>query len=228
MARRSLWLIGLLLLAACGGEAPATVVGVLVEPSPTATATPSPTATPTVPPPSSAPTARPAATATRAARPEPNGTVPAGWRIYRGPRQMPFVIAYPPDWEVDESEIDEGQVAFISPSETEIVLISASDEPEPDADVDALREQFYRSQAELCDRSSIDTTGTERISGLTFASLGATCDSDGTLFYVYSGIGLNDRVPWFYLCISTEAAHEDNARRYFRPMVQTLNIYANP
>ncbi|MFN8514633.1 MAG: hypothetical protein U0841_18985 [Chloroflexia bacterium] len=38
--------------------------------------------------------------------------IPAGWRVYQG--TLPFVIAYLPDWTVDETQISNNLVYFSS------------------------------------------------------------------------------------------------------------------
>src|SRR5439155_15933151 len=109
--------LGLAGLMACG-QGPATVaVRSLDEPTATAAATgrgaatpgtgaaPAASAPPTATrPPGSAPPAptrapaSPTAGGGAPAVPQPNGTIPAGWQVYRGPAALPVVGAYPPDW----------------------------------------------------------------------------------------------------------------------------------
>jgi hypothetical protein len=138
-------------------------------------------------------------------------------------------MAYPPDWDVDESEaVSDNQVTFTSPDETEIAIVGTQARRDPNANVDVLRDQFFQGQSGFCDRTGIDATATEQISGLTFATLGATCATDGVLLYIYTGIGLNDQVPWFYAFLALNDQYPRNAQRFFQPMIQTLNIYAAP
>lgn len=249
------WLCILLLpaLVACGSPA-ATAVSQLAEPSPTATAAPSPTPTTaptaTAPPPTAtaapptataaptptrpaaSPTARPPATATAgtARSTEPSGTVPAGWKVYRGSAQVPFAIAYPPNWTLDESKASSNQITFSAPGNAAIVQIGSTGKPARGANLDVERDAFFRSVSGFCTKTGVDQTGNEERSGIKFATLGATCDTSGGLAYIFTGLGLNgtNQVPWFYNLITLYGNYQTANSTFFQPMLGTLNIYGNP
>ena len=250
------------LLAGCGQEL--ANVGSLETPTPlppTATpipptATPAPpTATPapptatTVPPtatpvpltpapsrapitPTTAPTVRPAITPTTAAQ-RPRGTVPAGWRIYNGTK-LPFVMAYPPDWRVDDTKV--GQVIFSAPSGNAIMTIEARSQRTTQT-TDELRDTFARVAVQACVRSGTEATTQETISGISFGELVQTCDIPGQpLLAILVGAGLNNGYPWSFTAIGTYQNFNrtickcttSNVDTFFSPMLTTLNIYGNP
>lgn len=209
-------------------------------PAPTATAAP-PTAT-TAPPtattapsptrPAASPTTRPRATATTTAARStgPSGTVPAGWKVYRGSAQVPFTIAYPPNWTVDESKASSNQISFNAPGNAAIVQIGSTGKSARGANLDVERDAFFRSVSSFCTKTGIDQTGDEERSGIKFATLGATCDTSGGLAYIFTGLGLNgtNQVPWFYNLIALYGNYQTANTTYFQPMLGTLNVYGNP
>ncbi len=65
-------------------------------------------------------------------------------------------------------------------------------------------------------------------SGLRFATLRATCDTDGRLLLFTVGSGLKDNVEWDFYVASGYEVFDDYGARYIDPMLQSLNIYTNP
>jgi hypothetical protein len=184
-----------------------------------------PTATVAVAPPTAAP-----------AQPQPNGTVPAGWQVYTG-TAVPFVMAYPPGWQVDDSDAAKGQIAFGPPDGQRALLIATSGTAQPGANIDVQRDAFYKEVTKSCSASGIEYTGQETLSGIVFAELIATCDKPGQALQAYTvGTGLNNGVEWDFVIISPYQSFNKNTCKcpagdletYFSPMLSTLNIYRNP
>lgn len=249
----ALVLIGTLALLGCG-QPPEGIGRTSLEPTSTPvppTATPIPptataTATATLPPPPTAtpipptattaapPTATPrppTATATRppAVTPTPLGTRPAGWKVYPGTPQAPFTIYYPPNWTVDESNLSNGYVLFVDPSVYRAVLVGNTGAP-TNRTADELRDQYFNEVLRDCTKKGVDVTRDNTISGLTFKSVGATCNlaNDARLYYYYIGLGLYKNVPWRFRFYSIYADYGKNVDDYFLPMISSLNIYGNP
>lgn len=201
-------------------------------PAPMATATPMPM--PTSPPPPPAPTNPPAAQS-----PKPNGTVPAGWKVYNGHPKVPFVMAYPPNWKVDESDADTGSVGFSSPDGQLYFLVHTTGKRDPNANIDVLRDNYATSfvRSFKCNRSGVENTGNVTRSGINFAFLLQTCDVTGSPLKMWDvAAGLKNGVEWNYFFISTYATYSastckcsaGNFEAYYSPMLSTLNIYKNP
>lgn len=225
--------------AATASRTAATVTrGVTAAPSPVASRTALPTvagatatraATGTTPPSATAPSV---GAATPVA---PLGTVPAGWQTYGGNTRVPFAIAYPPGWTVDDSRSSEGRVYFYGPGVSEPledalwVLIATTGRAEPTANIDVLRNQYFAAELkESHPEVGIDVTRTNQFSGLTFASLGATFDVNYQLCYAYIGLGLRGQVPWRFRLNSRYSDYSANLDSTFGPMIASLNIYNNP
>ncbi|HET8627635.1 MAG TPA: serine/threonine-protein kinase [Thermomicrobiales bacterium] len=229
--------------AATATSAARAGTAVAVAPAPTATpaaptATPAPPTATAAPPtattaPALAPTPAPTAAAVvpaaarPAATPQPRGTVPAGWQVYRGTR-VPFAIAYPPGWTVDESAAAADEVTFYSPDRLISVLIRANGQPTPGANIDVLRDQYFKEVAMSCTRAGLESTSDETFSGITFAELAETCDRSGTLYMDIIGAGLNGGAEWDYVILCPYASYQAMAGQYFQAMFSTLDIARNP
>ena len=78
--------------------------------------------------------------------PQPNGTIPAGWLVYRGPAYFPFAIAYPPDWTLDDSLLPEQRVIFLEGPDAgtynEEIYIEFGDTA-TGANIDVQRDDFF-------------------------------------------------------------------------------------
>ena len=212
-------------VAAAVAIVPATAtVATTATSAPTATAAP---ATATVPPTAtSVPTpAGPTATP----QPQPLGIVPPGWQVYRGSdATLPIVIAYPPAWTVEEKK---GSVSFLAPDSIAgrrpaLTLLSLGVRI-PGTTIEGARDQLWSTLGRSCDKTGIERTRYNDFAGLRFATLRATCDSEGRLILFSVGSGLKDGVEWDFLAASTYEIFDDSAARYFDPMLQSLNIYAN-
>jgi len=189
-----------------------------------------PSVAPTVRP-SVAPTARPSTSAVK----PPIGPAPAGWRTYSGTAKTPFSIYYPPNWTVDDSKAAEGRIYFYGPGVKEPianqlwVLIATTGIRDPNANVDVLRDQYFKEQIkDGHPEAAIDIDRQNKFSGITFASLGATFNEAKELCYAYIGLGLNNQVPWRFRLNSIYGDYDDNLEAYFNDMISSLNIYANP
>jgi hypothetical protein len=161
--------------------------------------------------------------------------VPSGWKVYRGGAQLPMVIAYPPDWTVDESKLSNNIVVFNAPDQLTEVQIDA-EKVSAGANIDVLRDQFFKGVSGVCDKAGVEATDYGNSSGIRFAELAATCDVKGTLLLFYVGSGLSGSVEWDFLLVSlykdfnknTCKCAQGNYEKYFAPMLATLNIYGNP
>jgi hypothetical protein len=246
MARRPTCLVGLLLvtLVACGGAAAPAPSQALTEPTATAApgGAPAPAAggtatTPSTPdisratattaPPSSS---RPAAT-TAAARttPQPNGTIPAGWQIYRGSAAFPFVVAYPPDWTVDDSLLPEQRIIYLyGPDGREGVerIDIEIGETQSGAEIDAQRDAFFQRKSDFCDKKGIERTEHRQVSGVTFALLWATCDESNDLSFMQVASGLWNGDEWNVLMRTPYDRKDARLKEVFDPVLASLNIYA--
>ncbi|HET8628058.1 MAG TPA: protein kinase [Thermomicrobiales bacterium] len=155
-------------------------------------------------------------------------SVPAGWLVYRNTR-LGFALAYPPGWRVDESQVAEGIVYIRSPQDDNVWLgIRAGGPAQAGVGVDQLRDQFYHDVIKDCDKAGIDTTRYNNYAGITFASLGATCQRGTTLWADYIGAGLRGGMEWDFELSALYQDYNGYDDHYFSPMLATLNIYANP
>jgi hypothetical protein len=184
-------------------------------PSPTTTATQRPTATPTTPP---------------VVSKTPRGTLPAaGWKTYTGHAKVPFAIYYPPDWTIDTQSSADGIIYVRPPGEGATwMLIATTGVPATDGNIDVLRDQYYNNTLGECNEKAIDRTNYTEYSSITFAGLGATCETDSGLNYARIGLGLNNQVPWRYRLNAPYGEYSDTLDNYFQPMLNSLNIYQNP
>jgi hypothetical protein len=196
--------------------------------------------TPTIAPPTVAatPTIGAGATATRGAVapgtarpasatpvPGPLGAVPAGWRVYRG--SLSFVIAYPPDWLVDESQLGQHLVYFYAPvpDRSIFLVIATTLVPEADPNLDVLRDRWFKSRTRTCGKFAVEETRQERYAGIDFVTVGATCDLPDGLAYSYTGIGMRRQVPWIFEFNAPYGVYATALAEVFGPMITTWNIY---
>ncbi|HEY8597090.1 MAG TPA: hypothetical protein VIL85_01590 [Thermomicrobiales bacterium] len=244
MTRWRTTLPGLLLLGlvACGGAPAATVS----QPLGAATAAAAPSAAPTTTPRAVAATTATAAAPGSPATPgsagiptrvpgapaaqQPGGPVPAGWQVYRGPREFPIVIAYPPDWTADDSYFPAQYVLFLygpakNVDEEESVEITAGPE-DPGANIDVLRDDFFYRKTPFCDKTGIEYTTQRQLTGAAFAILGATCDQSNELAFFQVASGLKGGDGWNIAMRTPYARRDQRLREVFDPMLASLNIYA--
>lgn len=231
-------LLTALLLAACtrGGTptpppSPTGTPGALVAtpglPAPHATLPPTPpTATATRPGTPATPTRVSTPGAGRRATISParalSSELPAGWRVYNG--ALPFTIAYPPDWTVEE-DAARGLAYFYPPDPARTTfLVIATGAPEPAPNLDVLRHRWFQARTAPCARFAVVATGQERHSGLDFATVGATCDLPGGLAYSLTGIAVRDHTPWIYEFDAPYGTFPTTLAAAFTPMLQTLQI----
>ena len=135
------------------------------------------------------------------------------------------MIAYPPNWEVEE---ERGSVSFASPDGLVTVMIESDGRRRPTANIDVQRDVYWNAAKQVCANSGIEATPYNTFSGVRFASLRATCDFEGVLLMYYVGAGLRDAVEWDFTLFCLYKDFETNANRFFDPMLNSLNIYANP
>lgn len=178
-------------------------------------------------PPTATRSAAAVATATRA--PQVAAVIPAGWKVYRGPKEFPISIAYPPDWTVDDSLFPEQWVIFIvSPNggeENEMVEIVGGAQ-QTESNIDVLRDQFFYKKTDFCEKTGIEGTFYRQISGAQFAMLGATCDSSNSLTFIQVASGLKNDDEWSIAMRTPYERKEARLREVFDPMLASLDIYA--
>jgi hypothetical protein len=154
--------------------------------------------------------------------------VPAGWLVYRNDT-LGFALAYPPGWRIDESDVAKGIVYVRSPQDDNVWLgIRAAGPAQPGVGVDQLRDQFYQSVVKSCDKAGIDTTRYNTYAGVTWASLGATCQEGTALWAEYIGAGLRGGAEWDFELHALYQDYNSIDDKYFNPMLVSLNIFANP
>jgi hypothetical protein len=107
-------------------------------------------------------------------------------------------------------------------------MVATTGVRDPNANIDVLRDQYFRDQFEDYPEAAIDITRNNRFSGITFASLGVTFNEDTDLCYAYIGLGLNNQVPWRFRLNSIYADYDQHLSDYFEGMINSMNIYANP
>jgi hypothetical protein len=140
---------------------------------------------------------------------------------------LPFAIAYPPDWTVDESQLSNNLVYFFAPvaDQSIFVIVATTGAPEGSVNLDVLRDRWFQSRTRGCTNFAIEQTGEEVLSGITFATVGATCDLPVGLAYSYTGLGVRGTVPWIFEFNAPYDRYEEMLATAFRPMIETLNIY---
>ena len=103
---------------------------------------------------------------------------------WRGPAALPVVVAYPPDWTVDDSLFpDQAIISINGPSGNDTVEIDGAAQ-QSGANIDVLRDEFFNKKTAFCDAKGIEMTATRPVSGVPFAVLGATCEQSSELFYL--------------------------------------------
>jgi hypothetical protein len=207
--------------------------------APMASTAPGATANPSAAAPSrasAAPTATrsPAASASAppgpTAVPQPNGAIPAGWQIYRGTPTFPFVVAYPPDWTVDDSLLPDQRVIYLygpdgrddTPERIDIEISQTG----AGANIDVQRDEFFRQESDFCDAKGIEYTEQRQVAGVAFAVLGATCDASNVLSFMQVASGLKHGDEWNILMRTSYDRKEARLREVFDPILASLNIYA--
>jgi hypothetical protein len=108
-------------------------------------------------------------------------------------------------------------------------MIATDGKPDPNANVDVLRDQYYNQEIKSDHpEASIDITRNNSFSGITFASLGSVYVVNNKNYYAYIGLGLRQQVPWRFRLNSPYDDYDTNLDSYFNDMIGSLNIYANP
>jgi hypothetical protein len=191
---------------------------------------PRPATTSAPPAASPAPSSAPAPSTSSATKPQPNGPIPAGWKVYYGPRAFPIVIAYPPDWRVDESLYPDQLIIFIvGPHDGENEQERIDIEPAYNGDganIDVQRDEYFYRKTEFCDQKGVEYTERRQISGAAFAILGATCDQSNTLYFLQVASGVTGGDEWNISMRSTYDRKEQYRREIFDPMLASINVYA--
>jgi hypothetical protein len=228
----------LVLLAGCGGQA--------------ATATlPPPTATAIVQPPADATTLAPTATpetgiegtpgatggqvgaeATRPTHATPaSSAVPIGFKLYTG--RLPFTVAYPATWLVDESHSETGQVYFYAPGaigpldNATWVAIGTAGPPTTD-NLDESRDQFYNDQFHAHPEAALDVLRHAQYAGLDFATAGIIFTAANENCYATIGVALKGQMLWQFRLNARYTDFDLATTRYFTPMLRSLTIASAP
>jgi len=236
--RQALVLAALLvLLTGCGGQA-----ATATSPPPTTTAISQPPATiafasPATPDTSASGTPGPAggaagAEATRPTHATPaSSAVPSGFRLFTG--RLPFTIAYPATWLIDESHSETGQVYFYAPGaigpldNATWVEIGAIGQPASD-NLDELRDQFYSDQFHAHPEAALDVLRHARYAGLDFATAGVIFTSTNENCYATLGVALKGQTVWQFRLNARYTDYDLAATRFFTPMLNSLTIASTP
>src|SRR5262249_11255412 len=128
--------------------------------------------------------------------PDPFGTVPPGWNIYRGTR-LPVIMAYPPGWTVDESVPTE--LLFASEQENAKFTITYGGPKQ--VTLGELRDARFNDIANVCHGTRIEYTDEYDFSGLIFAGVRAKCDltantGQARSYTYFIGTALKDGREW--------------------------------
>jgi hypothetical protein len=202
--------------------------------SPTAVAAVNPTPNATqvarIPGATATATAMPSAPPGPTAIPQPNGAIPAGWQVYRGTPEFPFVVAYPPGWTVDDSLLPDQRVVYLygpdgrddTPERIDIEISEIGD----GANIDVQRDEFFRQESDFCDAKGIEYTEQRQVAGVAFAVLGATCDASDVLSFMQVASGLKHGDEWNILMRTPYDRKEARLREVFDPMLASFNVYA--
>ena len=130
---------------------------------------------------------------------------------------------------MDESEIaSDGRVEISAPTPGVSLTISV-DLDRTNVSIDTLRDAQAKGIAGVCKASGVEGTDQETYSGVIFNELIQTCDYGSPPLFVFGiGVGLNNGYPWSFFVSSPYDDYNDNIDTYFQPILDTLNIYANP
>lgn len=152
----------------------------------------------------------------------PVAPVPAGWRSYSG-KTLPFAIAYPPDWTVEE---DTASVAFVHPRGLPGVQISTLGSEFSATTAAQLRDDYYAELTQGCRDVQLQWTDSDTYGGVAFEDLAALCEnSSGEVRFLYLAVGLQGSTKWAILIADTDD-YADNIDTFFNPMLATLNFGA--
>ena len=161
--------------------------------------------------------------------PQPSGAIPAGWQVYRGPAEFPIVVAYPPDWTVNASQLPGQRVIYLYGPDgrgaVERIDIGVG-QTQTGANIDVQRDAFFYRKSAFCDRKGIEFTEHRPVAGATFAVLGATCDASNELSFMLVASGLVGGDEWNVLMRTPYARRDARRREVFDPMLASLTIYA--
>jgi hypothetical protein len=140
------------------------------------------------------------------------------------------VIAYPPDWRVDESLYPGQLIIFIvGPHDGENEEERIDIEPAyngDEANIDVQRDDYFYRKTEFCEQKGIEYTNRRQISGAAFAILGATCDQSNVLYFLQVASGVTGGDEWNISMRSTYDRKEAYRRDIFDPMLASINVYA--
>jgi hypothetical protein len=140
------------------------------------------------------------------------------------------VIAYPPDWNVDDSLLPEQRIVyFYGPDGREGVerIDIEIGQTQTGANIDVQRDEFFHRKSEFCEQKGIEYTEHRQIAGVAFAILGATCDASNELSFAQVASGLKGGDEWNILMRTPYERKEARLREVFDPMLASLNIYAD-
>lgn len=162
----------------------------------------------------------------------PYKPIPRGWKTYKG-MGVPFAIAYPAHWSVDEANSPVGEISFLGNEKTSSIsgTLATRELASQPVGLDVLRGRFLNVVTRVCEGGKrIGKAGRARFSQVTFATVTAACSG--------SEEGENEEVKAFYLGVAkidgrqwtfSFSSHQDelarNTRQYFVPMLKTLHIY---
>jgi hypothetical protein len=158
------------------------------------------------------------------------GTAPLGWRVYQG-KKVPFVIAYPPKWSVDETNAPVGEISFSQITKSASISVTiATRRPAAHLPLNVLRAQFVSFATRACEQGKkVERTGTATSGTVRFATAIAECDSgeevgehSHAVMVFYVGVALKSGAQWTFVFRSSKERFQADQRTYFTPMLHTF------
>jgi hypothetical protein len=157
--------------------------------------------------------------------------LPPGWRVYKG-TQVPFVIAYPPKWSVDETNSPVGEISFSRVTKTDSIsgTIATRRTASSRLPLSVLRAQFVSFATRTCEQGrKLEGRGTATSATVRFATAIAECElvdeqaGHGRVTIIfYVGVTVKNGVQWTCLFRSSKEHFQANQRKYFTPMPNTF------
>lgn len=153
---------------------------------------------------------------------------PAGWPVYRG-TQVPFIMAYPPEWDVDETSATVGEITFSPRAGAGGFATIGVRDAVPGRALALARDRQLTYVTRVCEYGREKEEGADTsIAGLTFATATATCELEraagdvDTTFFV--GVVVSGGVEWRFAFQCDEDDFADNNAAYFTPMLNSLTL----
>jgi len=145
---------------------------------------------------------------------------------------VPFVIAYPPKWSVDETNSPVGEISFSRVTKTDSIsgTIATRRTAARRLPLSVLRARFVSFATRTCEQGrKLEGRGTATSATVRFATAIAECEPpdeeaahghEAIVFYV--GVAVKNGVQCTFLFRSSKEHFQANQRKYFTPMLYTF------